>query len=121
LTTVLIVESDPELGRVWAEQIAKAGVSIVRATSEHEAVEALAADGFGAIVLSLMLPGGGALAVADVASYRQPEARVIFVTSGDAYSNGSIFAFSSNATAILQSDVRPEDLAAIVEYHAAAR
>jgi DNA-binding NtrC family response regulator len=116
----LIVESDPELGRVWAQHIERLGVRARYASSQFAAVEALNADAFEVIVLDLTLAGGDALDVADFARYCQPEAKVIFVTGTSLFPDGSIFNVSPNASAYLHSDLPPEDLAAIMEYHAAA-
>jgi len=97
------------------------GLGAVRVTSNEAATDALRQNRYDAIVLDLGLPDDSAIALADFASYRQPEARVIFVTGGHAYADGSIFALSGNASAYLSSCVPPEDLAAIVGYHACAR
>jgi len=66
-----------------------------------------------------VLGDGAALTVADFASYRQPEARIIFVTNAGFFSDGSIFQFFGNAAAIVPCTTPPEDLAALVEHHAA--
>ncbi len=81
----------------------------------------LYAGDFDIIVLDLVLEDGSALAVADFASYRRPEARVIFVTNTTFFSDGSIFAHSPNACAFVQSETPPEDLAAMVEHYASGR
>lgn len=81
----------------------------------------LSADAYDIIVLDLVLDNGSALAVADFASYRRPDARVIFVTNTSFFSDGSIFAHSPNACAYVQSETPPEDLAAMVEHYAAPR
>lgn len=82
---------------------------------------ALYSADFEIIVLDLVLEGGSALAVADFASYRRPDARVIFVTNTSFFSDGSIFAHSPNACAYVQSEAPPEDLAAMVEHYAVPR
>ena len=69
------------------------------------------------IVLSLDLTQGSALAVADFASYRHPEVRVIFVTRTRFFSDGSIFQLVPNTAAFLPARTPPEDLAALVEHH----
>ena len=71
------------------------------------------------IVLDLMLDQGSAFAVADFASYRQPEARVVFVTRSTFFSDGSIFSHIPNACGFFRIDTPPEDLAAIVRHYAA--
>lgn len=81
----------------------------------------LSANDYEIIVLDLVLDNGSALAVADFASYRRPDARVIFVTNTSFFSDGSIFAHSPNACAYVQSETPPEDLAAMVEHYAAPR
>ncbi len=81
----------------------------------------LSADNYEIIVLDLVLVNGSALAVADFASYRRPDARVIFVTNTSFFSDGSIFAHSPNACAYVQSETPPEDLAAMVEHYAVPR
>jgi len=57
------------------------------------------------------------MAVADYASYRQPEIKVIFVTSDSFFSDGSIFSYMANACAMVPTRTPPEDLAALVEHH----
>ena len=64
---------------------------------------------------------GSALAVADFASYRRPDARVLFVTNTSFFSDGSILSHSPNACAYVQSETPPEDLAAMVEHYAVPR
>ena len=58
-----------------------------------------------------------ALAVADYASYRLPDARVICVTNTSFFSDGSIFAHIGNASTLVPIGTPPEDIAAMVEYY----
>ncbi|MGR3760815.1 response regulator transcription factor [Roseobacteraceae bacterium NS-SX3] len=116
---VLIVESNPDLGALWRRHLEFHGVCVRLARSQEEAILALYAHDFDIILLDLVLEKGSALAVADFASYRRPEARVIFVTDTSVFSDGSIFAHSPNACAYVQSATPPEDLAAMVEHYAA--
>lgn len=115
---VLIVESKPALGELWKRHLERMGAEVTLATSQQDAVRALYNADFEIIVLDLVLDGGSALAVSDFASYRRPEARVIFVTNTSFFSDGSIFAHSQNACAYVQSETPPEDLAAMVEHYA---
>lgn len=118
---VMIVESKLELGSLWQRHLQRLGAEVTLVTSQEAAISALCASDFRIIVLDLVLDQGSALAVADFASYRRPDARVIFVTNTSFFSDGSIFAHSSNACAFVQSATPPEDLAAMVEHYAAAR
>lgn len=71
------------------------------------------------IILDVVIEGGSAFAVSDYANYRQPDARVIFVTNTTFFSDGSIFRHSANARAFMPSGTSPEDLAAMVEHYGA--
>jgi len=118
---VLIVESNPDLGRVWKRHLERHGAEVTLVAGQEAAIRALYGQEFEIIVLDRVLETGSALAVADFASYRRPEARVIFVTNTTFFSDGSIFAHSPNACAYVQSATPPEDLAAMVEHYAAGR
>ncbi len=116
---VLIVESDPNLGRLWKRHMQRQGWDVRLAASQEQAILALYGSEYEIILLDLVLEQGSALAVADFASYRRPRARIIFVTNTSFFSDGSIFAHSPNACAYVQSATPPEDLTAMVEHYAA--
>lgn len=118
---VLIVESRPELAKLWKRHLERQGAKVKAVGSQKAAILSLYSEEFEIIVLDLILEQGSALAVADFASYRRPNARVIFVTNTSFFSDGSIFAHSSNACAYVQSETPPEDLAAMVEHYAVPR
>ena len=114
---VLIVESNANLGELWQRHICAPGIEVLRAETQAGAIEYLRGGGIGIVILDLVLTGGSAFAVADFASYRQPEAKVIFVTNTTFFSDGSIFQHMQNAAAFLPTETRPEDLAALVDYY----
>lgn len=113
---VLIVEPSPDLGRLWSRHLERLGVSVLLSETQETAIECLRDQDVNIIILNLMLAEGSAFAVADFASYRQPEAKVIFVTNTTFFSDGSIFQHIPNACAFLESGTPPEDLAAMVEH-----
>jgi len=113
---VLIVESDRDLGWLWKRHLERHGCEVVLVHGQREAVTALQTGALQVIVLDLVLEEGSAFAVADFASYRQPETKVIFVTNTTFFSDGSIFQHAANACAYLQTGTPPEDLAAMVEH-----
>ena len=117
---VLIVQSNEELGNVWCRHLMRLHADVSVVSTGSAALIALQDQQFDVIVLDLVLEEGSALAVADFASYRQPDARVIFVTNTTFFSDGSIFAHSHNACAYVQSDAPPEDLVAIVDHYGRA-
>ena len=115
---VLVVESDPRLGWVWSRHLERLGAEVRLVATADAAVADLSAHPCDAVVIDLMLEGQGALAVADIARFRRPEAKVIFVTNSTFFSDGSIFRLVPNAAAFLQADTPPEDLAVIVQHYA---
>lgn len=115
--SVLIVESRSELGTLWQRHLERHGMDVTLVTSQDAAIQHLSRHPTDIIILDLVLEDGSALALADYANYRQPDARVIFVTNTTFFSDGSIFSFSANARALVPMDTRPEDIAAMVEHY----
>jgi DNA-binding NtrC family response regulator len=114
---VLIVESEPNLGRLWQRHLLRSCEVVRLASGQTEAVRQIDAGKFDVIVLDLVLEEGSAFAVADYASYRTPDTKVIFVTNTTFFSDGSIFQHIPNACAFLPTGTRPDDLAAMVEHY----
>ena len=114
---VLIVESQPELAGLWQRHLERQGMRVSKTETQDGAIAFLAEKDTDIIILDLVLEDGSALAVADYANYRQPDARVIFVTNTTFFSDGSIFAHSANARAFLPLATPPDDLAAMVAHY----
>ncbi len=117
---VLIVENKPELGRLWKNHMERQGMDVCLEESAAGASSVLQAQNFDIIILDVVLDKGSAFAIADLASYRNPNTQVIFVTNTSFFSDGSIFNLSANACAFLQTDTPPEDLTAMVEHYGRA-
>lgn len=115
---VLIVQNKPSLGAMWQRHLERHGHIAALATDQDSAIEYLSAEFYSIIILDVVLSDGSAIAVADYASYRHPDARVIFVTNSSFFSDGSIFQLCSNACAFVPSATGPEDLTAMVEHYA---
>lgn len=113
----LIVQSNDELGQVWARHLERLGASVINVTTGEAAIEVLQSERLDAIVLDLVLVEGSALSVADYAGYSQPSANVVFVTDTTFFSDGSIFAHYPNARAYVETATPPQDLAAIVHHY----
>lgn len=116
-TRVLIVESVPELSELWQRHLERQGMTVTRVAGQVDAIAHLSTYDTDIIIQDLVIEEGSALAIADYANYRQPAARVIFVTNTSFFSDGSIFAHSANARAFVQSNTPPEDLAAMVAHY----
>jgi DNA-binding response OmpR family regulator len=117
---VLIVESCPDLARLWQRHLIAQGMCVRLAHNGAEAVKAIATGPIDVIILDLFLSQGSAMAVADYAQFKFPDVSVIFVTDTTFFSDGSIFAHVPAARAFLPSATRPEDLAALVEHYGRA-
>ena len=115
---VLIVQSNPGLADIWRRHLERRGASVALARTQDEAVAVLQGDDpVNVVVLDLVLPEGSAFAVADFASYRLPDAKVIFVTNTAFFSDGSIFRHIPNACAFIRAETPVEDLTALVEHY----
>ncbi|RVT82322.1 response regulator [Rhodobacteraceae bacterium CCMM004] len=118
---VLIVGNEPELVAIWARSLARAGCAITHVLSQDEAIAALQHRAYHVVILDLSLSPGSALAVADFAGYRWPDARVIPVTSSTFFSDGSVFQHIANACTSIGKDTPADDIAAIVEHYGTQR
>lgn len=114
---VLIVESEHGLAIIWRRHLERLGMTVSLACCEDDAISHLSTHDTDILIMNLVLERGSALSVADYASYRLPEARIVFVTNTTFFSDGSIFAFAPNACAFVQTTTPLEDLAAIVEHY----
>ena len=63
--------------------------------------------GFEALVLDMELAEGEAIAVADFATYRNPDLPIIAVTARGFFSDGAIFELVPNARGLLRAPLRP--------------
>ncbi|MFT5066190.1 MAG: DNA-binding response OmpR family regulator [Yoonia sp.] len=115
---ILIVQSNYDLGQVWARHVERLGASLRHVQTGDAALALLEVEKFDAIVLDLVLSEGSALTVADFAEFNQPAANVIFVTDTTFFSDGSIFALCANVRAFVKTTTPPDDLAAIVHHYA---
>jgi DNA-binding NtrC family response regulator len=114
---VLIVEHNRDLANIWARFLARQGVTCTLAGTAPEAFAALRGGAFEALVLDMELPKGEAIAVADFATYRNPDLPIIAVTARGFFSDGAIFELVPNARGLLRAPLRLEDMAALVEHY----
>ena len=117
---ILIVESVEALALLWRGHLERQGAVVTCVATSDAAIEKITEQCYDVIVLDLVLQQGSALAVADFAEYRKPGTNVIFVTDTTFFSDGSLFAITPNARALVRTNAPPEDLAAMVEHFARA-
>lgn len=118
---VLIVEHNADLGRIWGRFLERQGVVVTLATSQKDAIAAMRFDDFDALVIDLVLPDGGAIALSDYAAYRFPDIPIITVTSTNFFSDGSLFQIIPNARGVMRAPFRPDDLAALLHHCVASQ
>ncbi len=114
---VLIVENNPNLCWLWKRHIERLGNDVDVADCIDDAMEAVRCNDFDVMLVDLVLPDGSALGLADWARVRSPDTNVVFVTDTTFFSDGSLFAFSGNARALVKSQTDPNDVAEIVSHY----
>jgi DNA-binding response OmpR family regulator len=115
---VLIVISSAELAKTWRDYLLREVESVDVVGTANEAVTRISQVPYDVIILDVVLSNGEAgFAVSDYAQYRRPDASVIFVSMGEVFSDGSIFAHAANARAFLPTSASPADIAALVEHY----
>jgi len=115
---VLIVEEKKGLGELWKRHLERADCIVTLARDQDTATEVLNAKTFAVIILDLVIEEGSALAIADYASFRQPDAQVVFVTNTSFFSDGTLFQHIPNLRAVVQRETPPADLTEMVRYYA---
>lgn len=113
---VLIVENNADLGKFWGRFLERHGCQVRLATTQNEAISIMRFEEFDALVIDLVLPDGGAIALSDYASYRFENVPIITVTSSTFFSDGSLLNLIPNARGIMRTPFRPDDLAALLEH-----
>ena len=114
---VLLVQHNSGLSDLWSLFLRRKGVDVVCAFTQAQAVDLLRFEEFDALILDLILPDGGAIAISDYATYRQPDVPIIAVTSTGFFSDGSIFELIPNARSLMRTPLRPDDLVAVLEHY----
>lgn len=106
-----------DLAQMWARFLMREGIVCTIAGSEAQAFSALRQTNYAAIILDIELETGNALAVADFATYRDPDVPIITVTAARFFSGGEVFDLVPNARGMLPSPPRLDDLAAITAHY----
>ncbi len=114
---VLLVQNNRGLSGLWAAFLARQNIEVTQAHTQAEAIDRLRFGDFDALVLDLVLPDGGAIAISDFATYRHPDVPIIAVTGSSFFSDGSIFELIPNARSLMRTPLRPDDLAAVLDHY----
>lgn len=116
---ILLVQHNEGLSDLWSAFLRREGIEVAQAYSQAEAIDILRFNSFDALVLDVILPDGGAIAISDYATYRQPDIPIVAVTSSNFFTDGSIFDLIPNARSLMHTPVRPSDLAAVLDHYTA--
>lgn len=114
---VLIVEHNRDLAAIWAAFLTREGCDCTLASLGTEAYAALRERPYAALLLDMEFPEGEALAIADFATYRNPDMPIIAVTARGFFSDSAIFELIPNARGLLRAPLRLEDMAALVQHY----
>lgn len=115
---ILIVESDRRLATDLAPLLERKGAIIAQAASQNEAASFLVSFSFNVIIIDIQFDNCKALGIAELADFRQPDAKVIFVSDSSIFSDGSLYHQFSNVCGYLPRGTPPKDIASLVEYYA---
>ena len=118
MINVLIIKEEFELARLWERALVRLGAKVQVARSAQMAIDSVQKQYFESIVLDLDLSQDAAVGIADFVSYRWPDTRVLFVTNGSFFSDGSIFQLCANACGYVHGAIEPDDLAAMAHHYA---
>ena len=115
---VLVVEDSGALVDLWRVTLEGAGHSVVSAAGPSEARTVLLSSAMDAVLLDLNLGTESGLSVATMATYQNPDCKVIVVTGSQLFPRGELFAMDSSIVSVLRKPVAPRDLLAMIEHHA---
>jgi hypothetical protein len=104
--------------RQLARRLAMQGLLLVQAANAVEAEKALLTSSPRVIVIDLDMPCGTPLVLMDLATWRHPDARLIFTGSGVLCADGAAFAHAPNLSALLPPGLDDDDLIEVIAFHA---
>ena len=114
---ILIVEHNRDLAGIWARFLARQGAALHAGRHRRRGLRRAARAAVRRAGARHGAACGEALAVADFATYRNPEMPIIPVTASGFFSDSAIFELIPNARGLLRAPLRPEDMAALVEHY----
>ncbi len=117
---VLVVEDDSLLRTLWIEVFSAAGHDVAGAATVAEARLRLLARAWDVVVLDLHLGSESGLSVAMLATYGNPDCRVIMITGSTLFARGEIFEMAPTVATVLRKPVAIHELLAVSEHMPAA-
>ena len=117
---ILVVEDEAALLGIWLELFAGAGHQVVGVLTLQQAREQLHLARFDVVVLDLFIKRQSTLPLATLATYANPECRVVVVTGWPVFPMGELMTLAPSVAAVLRKPVCFEDLLAICEHAVSA-
>ena len=112
----LVADDNADLARLWALALSADGHHVTTCIDGHDAVNQMRVADFDLLVLDLFMPGGGALALARVAIYNNPDAQVVVITGAECFAYGELLEMGENIAMVLRKPVSPKDLRSLVSH-----
>lgn len=112
----LVADDNADLARLWGLALEADGHDVTVCTDGIDAVNRMRVKNYDLLVLDLFMPGGGALSLARVAIYNNPDAQVLVVTGADCFAYGELLEMGENIAMVLRKPVSPMDLRHYVKH-----
>ncbi|MEM8554507.1 MAG: response regulator [Pseudomonadota bacterium] len=113
---ILIVEDDPNLRLLWQSVFTGNGHSITDVDTAVDARKLLMTQSFELILLDLYLGHETGLSVAALATYSNPDCKVVIVTGSSTFASGELFDMSPAIASVLRKPVDIEHLVAVCDH-----
>jgi DNA-binding response OmpR family regulator len=113
---ILVVEDDDTLRQLWIEVFRAAGHEACGAAGVAGARECLLARRYDVAILDLHLGSESGLSVAMLATYANPNCKVIMITGSSLFANGELFEIAPTVSTVLRKPVPIEELLAVSEH-----
>ncbi len=117
---VLVVEDDAALRELWLDVFARAGHHADGSANARRAREILLTRSYDVVVLDLHLGNESGLSVALLATYVNPDCRVVIITGSSLFAKGELFEMAPSVTTVLRKPVPINELLAVAEHRVLA-
>ena len=113
---VLVAEDDRQLLGLWLEVFSDAGHEVQGAMTAREARTALLTGEFDVAILDLWLGVDSGLSIATMASYANPDCKIILITGSNLFARGELFELAPSIGTVLRKPVPIAELLAVSEH-----
>ena len=115
--SVLVVEENRALARVWADGITERGFAVATVTRIGEAMARVRHSTPHLLIGSLLVEGESLLPLIVAAQYRRPDLATILLSDATAFAHADLFGMLGSLRCVLGKPVLPDDLIDIAEHH----